>query len=327
MTPRIVCTIKLREDFEQRLTRLIELGITCFRVNFARMTVQENMRALAVCRALASAHGAACTLFVDLPGAKPRVGRFAAGAVVLQVEHEVVLMSEPGARSDEHQIATEQFDLSALAAGDVLQAGAARLRVLEPGTAQIRCVVLTGGKIFNRNSVWVEGSTAPLGGLTARDLEIAALVAPVVEYVCPSFVEEVATVEQLARSSPARSGQIIAKIESPSGVAIIPEVSANCGGLMLCRGDLARFYDGAEMREIGLRIVEHARTGGRAAVVVFATDYLPGAAACGRVSSAEQRELLAAMRMAPDYIVFNETSVSPHWEAVARIALAAAAST
>ena len=91
----------------------------------------------------------------------------------------------------------------------------------------------------------------------------------------------------------------------------------------MCRGDLSRFYDLSQMRAIGELIVKHARRDGNDKLAAFATDFLPSAATSGKLSEAEARELAIAVDSKPDYLIFNETSVSDHWESVANYALEA----
>lgn len=324
----ILATVKPGESLADdvgRLSVLARIGVTAIRVNLGRRSLADNQRLL-LCAATCLAR--APLLFADLPGVKGRLGDLGAASLPIAPGDLVTLDLTRPAGSDLDAIPYRApRGESPPAVGDLLALddGRVLLRVQSVAGERIRCRVEAGVALPRFTGVIIAGMPGPHGHLTAADRELAAAVAPHLDYVCPSFADSAATVETLKRPATRPRRGIIAKIESPRGVAAIDALADAAAGVMLARGDLSIFYSDEQMEHIAATMTGKARDRGK--LVVFASNYLLGLAAPPyRLTDRERRTLDRVGALAPDYLLLNETAYSPNWEQIAATAVACARS-
>lgn len=315
-TTALLATIQPYPDALERVEYGASRGVAAFRVNFARHPAEANLQLLRSMGEWAERRGLPLERWVDLPGSKPRLGRFAEGSEVLQPGQPFTLLRDPSRPGDASCVGTamgEAFD--GLACGDqvVLADGAVVLAVERRDGESVRCTVVRAGRVHSRAGAIVPSRYVPSRALTVQDHEVVRLAAPFATHVCVSFADT-RTIVADARAAAGTAPKIVAKIESPAGVAELAGMAEAADGLVLARGDLGAFFEPAAMREIGVRLVRAARGGGAAAVL--ATNFFQGVAQSGRLTAAEADDLRWAFSLRPEYLMINETSHSPRWREV-----------
>jgi pyruvate kinase len=316
----ILATVKpglsLAEDVA-KISSFARIGVTAIRVNLGRRKVAENRRVLTDAM---SGIAEPLLTFVDLPGVKGRLGDVGASALAVAKGDAVVLIrsnddapAERGAipyRVPAGEDGPAEGDLLALDDGRLV------LQVRQVSGSRITCVVEDGSLIPRFTGVVIVSGGGPDGHLTAADRHLARAVRQDTDYLCPSFADSSATIEQLQHPELRPRRGIVAKIETPRGVRGLDELARASSGLMLARGDLSSFYGGDEMREIAVTLTAAARKHHK--LVVLATNYFRGLAAPPfRLSDQERRTLDHVGVLQPDFLLLNETAFSPNWEQVA----------
>src|SRR6218665_872597 len=96
---KIVATLGPASSDPDLLERMIRAGVNVVRLNFSHGTAQDHIDRATMVRAAAQRVGREVAIMADLQGPKIRVGKFAAGKVMLETRQPFVLdaaRTEPG---------------------------------------------------------------------------------------------------------------------------------------------------------------------------------------------------------------------------------------
>lgn len=315
-TPRLIATLKPLPDVMRRLDGALARGISCFRVNFGRRSDRQNLELLSEIRRTAHAHGTAAEIFVDLPGPKRRVGRFQGGSVVLEPGQEFHLHAEVRTLGGSRGVGIEDRTfIHALKADDlvVLADGRVVLRAVRCTPFRVTCVVQQGGRVHTRCGIVAPARYRPNLVLTSRDATVLRLSAPLVDHISLSFADAPSVIAE-ARALLTRPVPLVAKIESPTGLANLDRIAAEADALMLARGDLRMFYGNDGIRAAAAKLkIATTITSTR---LIVATDYFRGVVETGALSREEIDEVSFALSMHPYGLVINESSYADRWDHV-----------
>lgn len=300
----------------ERVGRAFAMGVSAFRVNFARHSIEANVDLLGALREWSDGRRPATERFVDLPGPKPRLGEFVRGSESLQTGDAFTLLRDTTRLGDASAAGVSLGPLfRELAPGDVVKLadGTVHLRVEERGEGAVRCRVVRGGRVYSRCGAAVPARYRPNGALTRRDRSVLRVAAPHATHICVSFADTPGIVEE-TRSAARPGTRILAKVESPVAIEALAGLARAADGLVLARGDLSVFYSSDDIRALGIRLDGWAaRSGG---ISIFATDFFRGIVTAGKLDRAEVDQLSWAFGMRPHYLLINETSYSARWREV-----------
>src|SRR6478752_6679767 len=91
---KIVCTLGPATSSEAQIARLIEAGMNVARMNLSHGDYPDHEEVYGRVRAAADAAGKGVAILADLQGPKIRLGRFAAGPVLLRPGDTFVITVE-----------------------------------------------------------------------------------------------------------------------------------------------------------------------------------------------------------------------------------------
>jgi pyruvate kinase len=262
---KIVATLGPATDPPDRLKALIAAGIDVARVPLAHGTLADALGRMERVRAAAAEAGREVGVLVDLPGPKIRAARFPEGGVELEAGAPLELV--PGdERSDAR---TVQVDYDALLrdvrAGDRLAFGDGQVVVEVERVAEssVRARVAVGGELRGRPGLRLPSERVSAVTPTDEDLEsLAAFLAAGVDMVAVSFVRTGADVRRVGTERHPRGPLVIAKIETASAVANLPEIIDAADGIMVARGDLGTEFPLEELPHLQKRIIRDCIAGG-----------------------------------------------------------------
>ena len=312
----LIVTVKPRADALTRVEYAVERGVRAFRVNFARRAIGENVALLEAIGDVAIRRGAELEFWIDLPGPKARLGEFANESEFLSLGRRFIIY--PGAErlGDADGAGLDDVALfDRLESGDtvIVADGAVHLTVNARSESTVECEVAKAGRVHARCGVVAPRRYVANRALTRDDRVVAVVAARLATHVCASFVDSPQVVHDV-RAAVGPGLGIVAKIESPIGVAAGEALAAVADGLVLARGDLRAFYSDREMRRIASQLKRHSTHHG--AQLVLASNYFRGLSQTGVLTADERDEILWALALSPEYLMINETSHSPHWRAV-----------
>lgn len=264
---KILATLGPATDSLEMMTRLIQAGVNCVRLNFSHGTHDDHRKRIALVREASKNLNRVIGILGDLQGPKIRIAKFIDGSITLKQGDYFTLDASMDSKSGTQD--RVGIDYKALPNDVVpqdtllLNDGLITLRVESVEGPRVHCVVLQGGVLSNHKGINKKG-----GGLTAKaltekdyaDLEFAVQMD--VDYIAISFPRNAEDMLEAKRLIAAANGNssVIAKIERVEAVAAIDEIIMASDGVMVARGDLAVEIGDAEVPMVQKHIIQRARS-------------------------------------------------------------------
>jgi len=317
---KIVATLGPASSDAATVRKLIEAGVSVFRLNFSHGTIEDQTARAKTVRAVAEELGRPTALLGDLQGPKIRVGKVteggievAAGAtVVFRRNHELAMPSSrpvcfgctyPGLIDD-------------VQAGQrlLVNDGAIRMLVVAKRTDELECTVTVGGLITSGKGINLPDSSLNVEPMGERDWTyVRWAIEQDIDFLALSFVrcaaDVVALRDGLKRLSKVGSCiRIIAKIELPSAVNQVESIIDAADGIMVARGDLGVEMDLARVPVIQKQLLKAAQSFGKPCIV--ATQMLESMIQSPSPTRAEASDVAGAIMDGADAVMLSgETAV------------------
>ena len=278
---KIVATLGPASSSPEMLEAMIRAGVNVVRLNFSHGTAQDHIDRATLVREAAQRAGREVGIMADLQGPKIRVGKFAAGKVMLEPGQPFVLdasRTEPG---DIGGVGLDYKELPRdVKAGDtlLLNDGLIVLTVDQVAGHAVHTTVKVGGELSNNKGINKQGGGLTAPALTAKDMEDLKVAMNLkADYVAVSFPKN-ATDMELARqlcnvaSTDGHKPGLIAKIERAEAIPELANILKVSDGIMVARGDLAVEVGNAAVPALQKRMIKLAREMDK--VVITATQMM-----------------------------------------------------
>jgi len=345
----IVATVGPASSEPAMLSRLIQAGVSVFRLNFSHGKLEQHAVVLTAIRQQARELQLPIGVLGDLPGPKIRLGdlpepiELAAGQTVILDAGETA----PTTDSDGNLVLPcgyHRIGEDVLAGHRVLiNDGLVRLLAVDhqqrAGRQVLRCCVTPsgGGPVSSRKGINLPDSDLSVQAMAERDWQaVAFAVENGLDYLALSFVrtaDEVLRLQEHLRavctarpSSAAASGPasalpliepassaipVIAKIEKPQAVKNLTEITRAADGIMVARGDLGVEMDIADVPIVQRKIIQMADEWGKPCIV--ATQMLESMITSSMPTRAEATDVAGAVLAGADALMLSgETAVGKH---------------
>ncbi|HEY6278662.1 MAG TPA: pyruvate kinase [Streptosporangiaceae bacterium] len=328
---KIVCTLGPATAGPESIADLVAAGLDVARLNMSHGSHDTHLAAYQAVRAAADAAGRSVGIMADLQGPKIRLGTFAAGPVTLVAGQEFTITTEdvPG---DAGQAATTYHGLP----GDVrpgttvlVDDGRVVLEVTAVTGPRVRTRVVVGGQVSDHKGLNLPGVRVNVPALTAKDeADLRWALGLRVDMVALSFVQGPEDAERALAIVKEAGGRLplIAKIEKPQAVDVLPAVIDAFDGIMVARGDLGVEMPLEQVPVVQKRAIALARDAAKP--VIVATQMLESMISAPRPTRAEASDVANAVLDGADALMLSaETSVGsypvPAVATMARIIVAA----
>jgi pyruvate kinase len=314
---KIVCTLGPATSTQERINALIIAGLDVARLNLSHGSHADHLHSYQLVRAGSDAIGRSVGVLADLQGPKIRLGEFPGGPVQLTVGDEFTITTDdiPG---DRHEASTTYQGLADdVRAGDRILIDDGNVQVDVTGVAgtRVRTRVVVGGRVSDHKGINLPGVAVSAPALTAKDQEdLRWALATGVDIVALSFVRSPDDA-MLARKIMNEVGRsrvpLIAKIEKPEAVRVLPEIVDAFDGIMVARGDLGVELPLEQVPAVQSRAIALARE--RARPVIVATQMLESMISAPRPTRAEVSDVAGAVVEGADAVMLSaETSVGAY---------------
>lgn len=270
----VIATIWKQPYYHERNARMIDAGVDALRVKCSHHSAHEISEALTKARNQIDAAPRRVKLLADLPEAKIRLGSFPQER--LEVEAGTTWHFRPSESSpDPANFIPIHFEHTAIPLNETFYIGDGELsfQVTDVYEGGIEAKALNSGPLMLRRSVTVPSLMDRLDHMTPfLDEMIPLLPDSRPDMVAFSFVGSGAMLSSLkAKLAPYASSewrpQIIAKIESRSGVEAIDEILQEADGIMIARGDLALNIPYPEIGVVQKQLIKKARMANKSVIV------------------------------------------------------------
>ena len=313
---KIVATLGPATSSPGQITALVAAGLDVARLNMSHGDHHAHGAAYNAVRAAGDASGRSVGVLVDLQGPKIRLGRFAAGPVMLAAGQEFTITGEevPG---DQGQVSVSYPGL----AGDVrpgtrllVDDGRVVLEVTAVQGVRVRTRVLVGGQVSDHKGLNLPGVKVSVPALTSKDADdLRWALGLRADMIALSFVQGPGD------AGPARAIMdevgvrlpLIAKVEKPQAVTALEEVVAAFDGIMVARGDLGVEFPLEQVPLVQKRAIRLARQAAKP--VIVATQMLESMVAAPRPTRAEASDVANAVLDGADALMLSaETSIGAY---------------
>jgi pyruvate kinase len=322
---KIVATVGPASAEPETIGKLIDAGVSIFRLNFSHGDRAEHTRQFETIRAVAKERGTPTAILGDLQGPKIRVGKVEDGGIELETGATVVFQRAPitaSAVSGGPQRFSSTYErlVDEVQPGQrlLVNDGAIRMLVVDRRPDEIECTVTDGGLVTSGKGINLPDATLTVETITDRDWEnVSWSIERGIDFLALSFVRRGADIDTLregildrteAGDQPLRPISIIAKIEVPPAIDHIDEIVGTADGIMIARGDLGVEMDLAEVPVLQKRLVQAAHAHGKPCIV--ATQMLESMIEHRAPTRAEVTDIATAILDQSDGIMLSgETAV------------------
>ncbi|PDW04374.1 pyruvate kinase [Candidatus Viridilinea mediisalina] len=326
---KIVATLGPASSSPERIAGLIRAGMNIVRLNFSHGSHADHAQLIADVRRAAAEAGRPIAILQDLQGPKIRTGPLLEGQPVeLLVGQRFTLTTEAVAGTVERVSTTYQDLPHDVRTRDriLLSDGLIQLVVVERTATEVITEVVHGGWLKPNQGINLPGVRVSAAAATPKDFDDLAFgLAQGVDIVALSFVSRAADIVALKEviRQAGRTTPVIAKIERPEALEVLPEILAVADGLMVARGDLGVEMEPERVPLVQKQLIDAAN---RAMVpVITATQMLESMIYNPRPTRAEASDVANAIIDGSDAVMLSGETAAGSYpiEAVQMMALIA----
>ena len=297
---KIVCTIGPASESEDVLRELCLAGMNVARLNFSHGTHAEHLERINRIKKVRSELGLPIAIMLDTKGPEFRIGTFKDGSVMLNAGDNFTFTTEE-VEGDNNIVSVSYKNLAnELQPGDTILLNNALLefKVLATDGVTITTEIIEGGELTNRKSMSFPGKHMQQIYLSEQDkADIAFGVENDVDFIACSFVsvrQDLTDVHDYLKAlGKDDSVELIAKIENQSGYDNIDDICAECGGVMVARGDMGVEVPFEKLPAIQKDLISRCRINGKR--VITATEMLESMIHNPRPTRAETSDVANAV--------------------------------
>ncbi|EFO82067.1 pyruvate kinase [Oscillochloris trichoides DG-6] len=326
---KIVATLGPATNTPERIAGLIRAGMDVARLNFSHGTHAEHAARIAMVRRAAAEAGRQVAILQDLQGPKIRTGALLAAQPVDLVAGQHFTITTDAILGDATRVSTTYHDLPHdVQPGDriLLSDGLIELRVLSHTERSVSTEVIHGGRLKQHQGINLPGVRVSAPAATPKDLEDLRFgLEQGVDYVALSFVRAASDILQVKAiiQAAGKTTPVIAKIERPEALDVLPEILAVADAIMVARGDLGVEMPPERVPLVQKQIIDAAN---RALIpVITATQMLESMIQNPRPTRAEASDVANAIIDGTDAIMLSGETAAGNYplESVAMMALIA----
>lgn len=329
---KIIATIGPASSAPDIVSKLIEAGVSIFRLNFSHGTREDHAQRVRTIRDVSRDLSRPVAIMGDLQGPKIRVGQVAEGGVNVQTGSTVIFQRATmiaKVTSTPHVFSsTYEHLLDDVEPGQrlLVNDGAVRMLIVAKHGDRIECSATLGGLITSGKGINLPDTPVSATAITERDWDNTQwAIETGLDFLALSFVRDAEDVTTLRHGIHQRERQfrehatpqaasqlrIIAKIELPSAIAHIESILDASDGIMVARGDLGVEMDPAKVPVIQKMLIQRSDCWGKPCIV--ATQMLESMINSPAPTRAEASDVANAIFEGADAVMLSgETAVGKY---------------
>lgn len=275
---KIVCTLGPACSDKQTLIEMCKAGMNVARLNFSHNTHADHEKRIALIKEVREELELPIAIMLDTKGPEYRIKTFKNGKITLK-EGDTFTFTADEVEGDETRVSVNYKGLPHdLEKRDIilLNNGLLSFEVTDKTDTDVLCRVVIGGELSDRKSMSFPNKTLKQKYLSDQDKQdIKFGIEHDIDFIACSFVscrQDLLDVKNYLSELGASGIDLIAKIENRSGVDNIEEISGECDGIMVARGDMGVEIPFEELPAIQKKIITKCRMLGKR--VITATEML-----------------------------------------------------
>ena len=323
---KIVCTLGPACSDKQTLIEMCYAGMNVARLNFSHNTHADHEKRIALIKEVREELGLPIAIMLDTKGPEYRIKTFKNGKITLK-EDDVFTFTADDIEGDETRVSVNYKGLPHdLEKGDIilLNNGLLSFEVTDKTDTDVLCRVVIGGELSDRKSMSFPNKTLKQKYLSDQDKQdIKFGIEHDIDFIACSFVscrQDLLDVKNYLSELGASGIDLIAKIENRSGVDNIEEISGECDGIMVARGDMGVEIPFEELPAIQKKIITKCRMLGKR--VITATEMLESMIYNARPTRAEISDVANAVYDGTSAIMLSGETAAGKYPVQAVLAMA-----
>ena len=323
---KIVCTLGPACSDKQTLIEMCKAGMNVARLNFSHNTHADHEKRIALIKEVREELGLPIAIMLDTKGPEYRIKTFKNGKITLK-EGDTFTFTADEVEGDETRVSVNYKGLPHdLEKGDIilLNNGLLSFEVTDKTDTDVLCRVVIGGELSDRKSMSFPNKTLKQKYLSDQDKQdIKFGIEHDIDFIACSFVscrQDLLDVKEYLAEIGAEGIDLIAKIENRSGVDDIEEISGECAGIMVARGDMGVEIPFEELPAIQKKIITKCRMLGKR--VITATEMLESMIYNARPTRAEISDVANAVYDGTSAIMLSGETAAGKYPVQAVLAMA-----
>jgi pyruvate kinase len=309
---KIVATIGPSSWDEDKIRRLIQLGMDVARINFSHGDKERHGQSIDLIRQIAEEEKRVIAILADIQGPKIRVGAIKNPITLVKGDRLTLTLNEADGSNNVVRLPHPEF-VRDLKPGLrlLLDDGNLEFMIVDLVPNGLVCEVVLGGVLSSRKGVMAPNAHLTLSAITDKDREdIEFALSKDVDYIAMSFVRSADDIRELRwlMRHLGKDAGVIAKIEKHEALENIEEIINVCEGIMVARGDLGVETPAEEVPFHQKRIIKLCNKASKP--VITATQMLSSMVASPRPTRAEASDVYNAIIDGTDAVMLSNESAS-----------------
>ncbi len=262
---KIVCTIGPACRNEETLTQMALAGMNVARLNFSHGDYEEHKTNIDLIKKVREKLNIPLPIMLDTKGPELRIRTFKTHKIFLKEGDDFTFTTEE-IEGDQTKVAVSYKGIvNDLEPGDtiLLNNGLLVFRVTDVDKKSVRTKVEIGGELSDKKSMFFPDKTLSLQYLSEQDKkDILFGIEQGIDFIACSFTskaQDIIDIRKLLEANGNPDIDLIAKIESRSGVNNIDEILNVANGIMVARGDLGVEVPYEELPQIQKMLIDKCR--------------------------------------------------------------------
>lgn len=327
---KIVCTLGPACRNEETLTKMVQAGMNVARLNFSHGDYEEHKKNIELIKKVRTKLNVPLPIMLDTKGPELRIRTFKDHKVLLN-EGDTFTFTIDEIEGDQTKVSVSYKGIvNDLTPGDtiLLNNGLLVFKVTEVTDKNVVTRVEIGGVLTDKKSMFFPDKTLSLKYLSEQDIQdILFGIEQGIDFIACSFTskaQDIIDIRKLLQEHGNPDIDLIAKIESRSGVNNIDEILDAANGIMVARGDLGVEIPYEELPQIQKMLINKCRLSGKRCIT--ATEMLESMINQPRPTRAEISDVANAVYDGTSAIMLSGETAGGKYpvqsvEAMARIAL------
>lgn len=327
---KIVCTLGPACRNEETLTKMVQAGMNVARLNFSHGDYEEHKKNIELIKKVRTKLNVPLPIMLDTKGPELRIRTFKDHKILLN-EGDTFTFTIDEIEGDQTKVSVSYKGIvNDLAPGDtiLLNNGLLVFKVTEVTDKNVVTRVEIGGVLTDKKSMFFPDKTLSLKYLSEQDVQdILFGIEQGIDFIACSFTskaQDIIDIRKLLQEHGNPDIDLIAKIESRSGVNNIDEILDAANGIMVARGDLGVEIPYEELPQIQKMLIDKCRLSGKRCIT--ATEMLESMINQPRPTRAEISDVANAVYDGTSAIMLSGETAGGKYpvqavEAMARIAL------
>ncbi len=305
---KILATIGPSSEKISKIEKLALAGADAFRINSSHSNRDKITQYVKNIRKVEDKINKPLGILLDLQGPKLRIGNLKNDELILKKGQKVFLKSKTNNMDIKDIPITDDKIFQSIKKNDpiFLDDGKIVIKVIKSTKNKIESKVISGGILKSNKGINLPGTILKNSPLTITDKKNIKLAIKLgIDWIALSFVQSPRDIKEIKKLCN-QNISIMAKIEKPSALNHIEEITRTADGIMIARGDLGIELPIFDVPGWQKKIIREARDQGKP--VVVSTQMLESMVSSTTPTRAEVSDVATAVFEGADAVMLSAES-------------------